>query len=233
MGKKIDLTGQTFDRLKVIGEAKRSELNHDSGTYWRCRCQCGNEVIVSGKNLRSKNTRSCGCLVRDHAREISAGIRDDMSGTSKDGLKIIERVDRPEGTPYGKYMTSCWYRCRCICGKEAVLASQYIRNVPSPSCGCRKRQVNPASRKIGNDGSYVKLERVDGTLQAKGVDGALVGLIRNDRDCAQCGKTFDMYAGNKWAWRKQFGGKILVFCSYGCIRKHDEAHPQKFTTVKY
>jgi hypothetical protein len=34
---------------------------------WRCRCSCDRETIV--RDLRAKDTRSCGCLVRETVRE--------------------------------------------------------------------------------------------------------------------------------------------------------------------
>ena len=55
MAKKIDLTGQRFGRLVVIG---RSE---EKRSYWNCKCECGNEIIVRGDSLRSGHTKSCGC----------------------------------------------------------------------------------------------------------------------------------------------------------------------------
>ncbi len=49
----VDLTGKTFGKLTVIEKA---------GTKWKCRCECGNIKDVTGGNLTSKNTKSCGCL---------------------------------------------------------------------------------------------------------------------------------------------------------------------------
>ena len=59
----IDLTGQVFDKLKVI---ERIE-NHiyPSGLHevrWKCECECGNIIIASSHNLRKGATKSCGCL---------------------------------------------------------------------------------------------------------------------------------------------------------------------------
>ena len=31
---------------------------------WECLCDCGKKIVVSGTNLRSGNTRSCGCLAQ-------------------------------------------------------------------------------------------------------------------------------------------------------------------------
>lgn len=58
-----DLTNKKFDRLKVIDMAFRRK----GAIYWRCLCKCGNEMIVNGKSLKSKATRSCGCLQRERA----------------------------------------------------------------------------------------------------------------------------------------------------------------------
>ena len=63
MGK--DLTGQRFGRLTVL-----EPLPGERRTRWRCVCDCGRETVVgSGHHLTSGNTKSCGCLHRDSARE--------------------------------------------------------------------------------------------------------------------------------------------------------------------
>ena len=62
MPKKVDLTGQPFGRLIVIREAGRDKGGH---VLWLCRCECGNEIVVSGNDLRDEHTQSCGCLKRE------------------------------------------------------------------------------------------------------------------------------------------------------------------------
>ncbi|MFI3227996.1 MAG: zinc-ribbon domain-containing protein [Clostridia bacterium] len=51
-----DLTGKRFGRLVVLEHAgiKRESI-------WKCRCDCGNEVLVRNTNLVNKKTTSCGC----------------------------------------------------------------------------------------------------------------------------------------------------------------------------
>lgn len=66
MPKKIDMTGRVIGRLLVIEECGRSS---NGKVLWRCRCECGNEVIVLGDNLRSEHTTSCGCYRRERAAE--------------------------------------------------------------------------------------------------------------------------------------------------------------------
>ena len=61
MGRFVDLKGQKFGRLTAIeymGQKCHSSL-------WRCRCDCGNESIVFGGNLKKGNTSSCGCLFNE------------------------------------------------------------------------------------------------------------------------------------------------------------------------
>jgi hypothetical protein len=57
----IDLTGQRFGRLLVIGRAPK--IKHD--TLWRCYCECGVECVVAAGNLRRGATRSCGCMQKE------------------------------------------------------------------------------------------------------------------------------------------------------------------------
>lgn len=54
-----NLTGRRFGYLEVI-ERDYNKLS-DGSALWKCRCQCGNEVVVSAIQLRSaKDSISCG-----------------------------------------------------------------------------------------------------------------------------------------------------------------------------
>lgn len=68
MPKKADMTGRVIGRLLVIEECGRDAHRH---TLWRCRCECGNEVIVSGDSLRRGCTTSCGCYKRERVVEAN------------------------------------------------------------------------------------------------------------------------------------------------------------------
>ena len=61
----IDLTGQTFGRLTVIGYDSSKMDNNKSRAYWNCKCKCGNTKIISSRYLRSGDVLSCGCLRRE------------------------------------------------------------------------------------------------------------------------------------------------------------------------
>lgn len=61
MSRLIDLTGQKFGRLKVIGRAK----NKGKRVCWKCQCNCGRIAIVTGHELKAGDTKSCGCLRKE------------------------------------------------------------------------------------------------------------------------------------------------------------------------
>jgi hypothetical protein len=54
-----DLTGKKFGMLTVLRD---SGIKVGGRIKWECLCDCGKRTVVSGKNLRSGHTRSCGCL---------------------------------------------------------------------------------------------------------------------------------------------------------------------------
>lgn len=67
-----DLTGKIFDRLTVIERAE--DYISPSGRHysrWLCECNCEerNRVLVLGQSLKSKKTKSCGCLHKESAAE--------------------------------------------------------------------------------------------------------------------------------------------------------------------
>ena len=66
MGTFIDLLGQRFGRLTVIGRMPNNKQNQ---AVWKCLCDCGNETIVESGHLRSGHTNSCGCYGRDRSAD--------------------------------------------------------------------------------------------------------------------------------------------------------------------
>lgn len=58
MTKALDLVGQRFGRLVVI---ERVESDKWGQSRWKCKCDCGNEIITKGNCLVRGHTKSCGC----------------------------------------------------------------------------------------------------------------------------------------------------------------------------
>lgn len=59
MNLRADLTGKRFGRLVAI---KPTGNTKNSSIEWLCACDCGNESIVTARQLGSGKTNSCGCL---------------------------------------------------------------------------------------------------------------------------------------------------------------------------
>ena len=66
MARVKDMTGMKFGRLTVVKESGRDKHRN---TLWLCKCECGNETIVRGNNLRNGRTTSCGCYNSDKIKE--------------------------------------------------------------------------------------------------------------------------------------------------------------------
>lgn len=60
-----DETGNRYTRLVVL---HRAESDKHWAAMWLCICDCGNSLVVSGRNLRKGNTKSCGCLLREYQK---------------------------------------------------------------------------------------------------------------------------------------------------------------------
>jgi 5-methylcytosine-specific restriction endonuclease McrA len=111
--------GDRFGKLVISGEDKSQRINNMRA--WICKCDCGNQTIVSTGRLNSQNTRSCGCL-RDEV------IRHDLLGRVFGSLTVIESMGvRKKG--------SLW-RCKCSCGKERFACTNHLNCGRIRSCGC-------------------------------------------------------------------------------------------------
>ena len=99
-----DIKGQQFGRLTALEFAG---IGKENRALWRCKCECGNEIVVPGKSLRTGNTRSCGCLVADLDRERNKKYIM-KHGKTKDRLfhvwtSIKSRCQNPSATNYKYY----------------------------------------------------------------------------------------------------------------------------------
>lgn len=100
MGKVIDLTGQVFGRLTVIS---RVESSLRGEARWLCECACGNQSTVTTSSLRSRNTKSCGCLKSES--RIATNTTHGMSHTKEYHAweNIKKRVFNPSHPGYAVY----------------------------------------------------------------------------------------------------------------------------------
>lgn len=129
MSPEKDLTGKRFGKLFVVF---RVDNTRQGDSRWLCQCDCGNQVVVKGVSLRSDHSKSCGCMQKELA---SKALRHDIEiGTQFEYLTVIERAEGYMGK--GSY-----WRVRCRCGTEKVVAAQPLLNGATTSCGCRNREL--------------------------------------------------------------------------------------------
>lgn len=80
MGRLIDITGNTYNYLKVIGF---SHIDNRRRSYWKCKCLlCGNIVTVrkDGFIYSYSRNKSCGCWHREESRLRANKCRNSVSG---------------------------------------------------------------------------------------------------------------------------------------------------------
>lgn len=101
------MTGLKFGRLTVVEESGRTD---EGILIWRCICDCGNEVSISGKSLRQNNTRSCGCLQKDVARLIGRNNKTHGAKSNKERTRLYiiyinmkQRCLNPKNSAYKNY----------------------------------------------------------------------------------------------------------------------------------
>lgn len=106
--KLIDMTGLKIGRATVLRKGPPRKKTH-GGSNWICLCDCGNEFITTGGNLRKGGVVSCGCYAREWASKM---------GASREYLKV--RVERQKkhghksnGTCSAEYKTWLGMKRRC------------------------------------------------------------------------------------------------------------------------
>jgi hypothetical protein len=101
------LTGRKFTRLRA--------LEYVGGALWRCRCDCGNETLALGSQLRNGRHKSCGCLKRERiiARSTKHGgkTRAGATPTWNSWMNMLRRCENPDHARYpdwgGRGITVC------------------------------------------------------------------------------------------------------------------------------
>ena len=130
MGKVIDEIGNTYGYLTVL---ERAPNNKEGRAMWKCKCKCGNELVVLGKHLRSGNTKSCGCYQRERATESNLKRGGDLTGRRFGKLVVLHEEGFITGSN-GK-RRRLW-RCQCDCGNTCLVQHQYLTYGDTKSCGC-------------------------------------------------------------------------------------------------
>ena len=139
----IDETGNRYGRLLVIERAK----NKGKDTCWKCKCDCGNETIVRGTNLRDGSTLSCGCYHIDKCKKPKGPrIYNNYLTNEPDEIPLGE-AENLRGKRFGKLIplyrvkvesdqNCAFWKCQCDCGNTTITRSSALKSGKVASCGC-------------------------------------------------------------------------------------------------
>ena len=167
----LDLTGQKYGRLTVIKEVERKGYTR----RWLCRCECGNETIVTQPNLRNGHTTSCGCVQREKTSKSNTA---DLTGRKFGRLTVVER----SGT--AKNRKAVWL-CECDCGNTTEVQSDKLLSGETTSCGCARVEAGKAvqqtlQEELTIDGVVVPyLTRKARSDNRSGVKGVSINTLKS------------------------------------------------------
>lgn len=131
MGKLIDLTGQSFNGIKVL--ERDYSVSDKKRAYWKCRCKCGNVFTTRGESLRTGHTTSCGhCPTKVELSKIETSKKRNLVGQVFGRLTVIAKDDNK----------SSYWICECDCGNiVSRRRDSLFSQGDKASCGCRKKEL--------------------------------------------------------------------------------------------
>ena len=140
MRKALELRAQKFGRLVAI---KRVGKNSSGNISWLCRCSCGNQTIADSNNLRSGNTRSCGCLQRDSLRVFNLTHGKYGIPAHRSWIKMIQRCSNPKDIGYKNYG-----------GRGIMICARWRNSFENFYVDMGDRPEGMTLDRIDNDGNY-------------------------------------------------------------------------------
>lgn len=158
MGNKIDLIGQRFGNLIIIGPAQKPEGTSYTCAFWKCKCDCGNIKNFPSSSLRNGKTTHCGCKKKEN---LEKRFTIDITGKKFGHLTVLERVSTPEHcTSSGAY-----FKCKCDCGNEKIIMGKSLRNGSTKTCGCHYDKItNLTGKRFGK----LVVEKIDNSVENRG-----------------------------------------------------------------
>ena len=159
VGRAKNITGATFGRLTAVFRVKHSVRPH-----WLCECVCGNEKVISARNLQSGLTRSCGCLTKESTRVNGLKNKKDIKGLKFNRLTVLSDTGK-------RSHSHIVWECICECGGVAHVTANALIKGNTKSCGCltdEKRRMNSKKRIVNRIGETVGRLTV---LKRIGVEG--------------------------------------------------------------
>lgn len=204
--------------LKVI---KNSHRVINKRTYVDCICFCGNKKTVRLDHVRSRSTKSCGCLQKKIAKRIgksnigktSKRIRKDLTGKRFGRLLVIKFDKWVER----RYTNVGMWLCLCDCGKECSVSTARLNHKRgTKSCGCLlKDHVKKKLKYKGKAVGYAALNGYFTSYRNRAYKKNIVFELTKEyfgelvsRNCMYCGsQPFNMVPKKV---KNNINGRIIV-----------------------
>jgi hypothetical protein len=106
-----------------------------------CKCDCGTSIKVVVASLIRSNTKSCGCIHREHIKRLGHKNAANLAGSKFGRLTAVKFSGRKIGT------FRVW-DCVCDCGKQTEVLSANLTSGNSQSCGCLNKERLSQSRRV-------------------------------------------------------------------------------------
>lgn len=126
-----NLIGRRFGKLLVteyVGYENVDYCGMKTRFFWKCKCDCGNEIITYTNNLTGHHKESCGCLRK--------GI--DLTG-KRYGRLIVIKESAPRIRKDRKSVKRVW-ECKCDCGNTTYVIHELLVGGHTKSCGCLQKE---------------------------------------------------------------------------------------------
>lgn len=131
-----NITDMRSGRLLAV---ERTTEKRNGNYLWRCKCDCGREILIEAFKIANGTIKSCGCLRGLHYIDL-AGQRFGM-------LTAMEKV------PDANAKEAVWH-CRCDCGNECDVRRSQLERGCVQDCGCiskkRLEESNLTGKCFGN-----------------------------------------------------------------------------------
>lgn len=159
MGKFIDIAGQKYGFLTAL---HKHPVSAASGANWVCQCDCGETIVASYSNLKSGNTKSCGCKKTEFmiATRISNHPPRDLIGEKHGSLLVIQKSAKRSGT------NPMWV-CLCDCGKTTTVIQENLLSNHTRSCGCNSSRNTIGDRSATHRKSGTRLYHVWRSMKSR------------------------------------------------------------------
>lgn len=112
----IDEIGNQYGKLTVIGKEGSDKFNQ---ALWRCKCECGREIVTTGCALRQGTTTTCGNASHRAINEL---------GNTYGKLTVIAQATSVND--------QAMWLCQCECGGHKIVSGHDLRLGRVNSCGC-------------------------------------------------------------------------------------------------